>query len=100
MGRREFKEARADLDAAVELNPNLPGAWTLAGEARDQLGNAEAAQPAFEKALQRDPKDFMANLYLGAIKLKQRDIEGARPFLTLALQLQPKMPQAQLRWPS
>jgi tetratricopeptide (TPR) repeat protein len=95
--RREFKEARADLDAALELNPNLPGLWTLAGQARDALGDTDAALPAFEQALRQDPKDFIANLYLGTMKLKQRDLDGAKPLLTLAVQLQPTMPQARFQ---
>jgi tetratricopeptide (TPR) repeat protein len=95
--RREFKEARADLDAALALNSDLPGLWTLAGQARDALGDTEAALPAFEAALRQDPKDFIANLYLGTMKLKLRDLDGARPLLTLALQLQPTMPQARFQ---
>jgi tetratricopeptide (TPR) repeat protein len=95
--RREFKEARADLDAALGLNPALPGLWTQAGQARDALGDNEAALPAFEAALRQDPKDFLANLYLGTMKLKQRDMDGARPLLTLALQLQPTMPEARFQ---
>jgi len=95
--RREFKEARADLDAAVELNPALPGLWTQAGQARDALGDTEAALPAFEAALQQDPKDFLANLYLGTMKLKQRDLDGARPLLTVALQLEPTMAEARFQ---
>lgn len=95
--RREFKEARADLDAALALNPTLPGLWTQAGQARDALGDNEAALPAFEAALRQDPKDFIANLYLGTMKLKQRDLDGARPLLTLALQLQPTMPEARFQ---
>jgi tetratricopeptide (TPR) repeat protein len=95
--RREFKEARADLDAALALNPALPGLWTQAGQARDALGDTEAALPAFETALRQDPDDFLANLYLGTMKLKQRDTEGARPLLTRALQLQPTMPEARFQ---
>jgi tetratricopeptide (TPR) repeat protein len=95
--RREFKEARADLDAALALNPALPGLWTQAGQARDALGDTEAALPAFEAALRQDPKDFLANLYLGTMKLKQRDLDGARPLLTLALELQPTMPEARFQ---
>lgn len=95
--RKEFKEARADLDAALELNPSLPGLWTQAGQARDALGDTEAARTAFEAALRQDPKDFLANLYLGTMKLKQRDLDGARPLLMLALQLQPTMPEARFQ---
>jgi tetratricopeptide (TPR) repeat protein len=97
MGRREFREARIDLDAAVELDPSLPGANTLAGQARDALGDTEAAAPAFQAALRQDPRDFTANLYLGTMRLKQRDIDSARPLLELALELQPTAPLARLQ---
>jgi tetratricopeptide (TPR) repeat protein len=95
--RREFPEARADLDAAIELHGNFPGLYTMAGQARDALGDTEAAQPAFEQALKADPRDPTANLYLGTMRLKQRDLESARPMLELALQLQPNSPMARLQ---
>jgi tetratricopeptide (TPR) repeat protein len=95
--RREFHEARADLDAAIELHGNFPGLYTMAGQARDALGDTEAAQPAFEQALKEDPRDFTANLYLGTMRLKQRDLDSARPMLELALQLQPTSPMARLQ---
>jgi tetratricopeptide (TPR) repeat protein len=94
---RQFKEARADFDAAIGLNPALPGLWTLAGQARDALGDADAARQAFEAALRQDPKDLMANLYLGTMKMKLKDLDGAKPLLTLALQLQPTMPEARFQ---
>lgn len=95
--RREFHEARADLDASIALHGNFPGLYTLAGQARDALGDTQAAQPAFEEALKQDPRDFTANLYLGTMKLKQRDLDTARPMLELALQLQPNSPMARLQ---
>lgn len=97
MRRSEFREARADLDAALAIDPSFPGLWTLAGQARDALGDTDASVPAFEAALHEDPKDATANLYLGAIRLKQRDFEGARPLLELALQLQPGHPLTRLQ---
>lgn len=97
MHRREFHEARADLEAALAINPNIPGLYTMVGQARDALGDTEAALPAFEAALKQDPRDFYANLYLGTMRLKQRDFENARPLLQLALQLQPTNPQARLQ---
>jgi tetratricopeptide (TPR) repeat protein len=93
---REFHEARADLDAAINLHGNFPGLYTMAGQARDALGDTDAAQPAFEQALKADPRDFTANLYLGTMRLKQRDLDNARPMLELALQLQPNSPMARL----
>ena len=95
--RREFHEARADLDAAINLHGDFPGLFTMAGQARDALGDTEAAQPAFEQALKADPRDFTANLYLGTMLLKKRDLDGAKPMLELALQLQPKSPMARLQ---
>jgi tetratricopeptide (TPR) repeat protein len=95
--RREFKEARTDLDAALQIDSSIPGLFTLAGQARDALGDTGAAQSAFEAALHADARDATANLYLGAILLKQHDVESARPHLEIALQLQPQNPQAQLQ---
>ena len=94
--RREFHEARADLDAAIHLHGEFPGLYTMAGQARDALGDTEAAQPAFEQALKADARDFTANLYLGTMRLKQRDLDNAKPLLELALQLQPSSPMARL----
>jgi Tfp pilus assembly protein PilF len=95
--RNEFREARADLDAALELAPSFPGLYTLAGQARDALGDTAASVPAFEAALRADPKDPTANLYLGVTRLKERDFDSARPLLELALQLQPGLPLARLQ---
>ena len=94
--RREFHEARTDLDAAISLHGDFPGLYTMAGQARDALGDTDAAQPAFEQALKADPRDFTANLYLGTMRLKQRDLDSAKPMLELALQLQPNSPMARL----
>jgi tetratricopeptide (TPR) repeat protein len=93
--RREFRQARADLDAALAINPSLPGLNSLAGQARDALGDTVAAKTVFEVALRQDPRDFAANLYLGTMRMKQRDLDGARPLLELALQLHPDVQQAQ-----
>ncbi len=94
---RDFKQARADLDAALALDTKIPGLYTLAGQARDALGDTDAAQAAFESALQAEPRDPMANLYLGAILLKKREAEKAQPLLELALKLMPQNRQAQLQ---
>lgn len=85
----EFNQARRDLDNAMKLNSSLPGLCTLAGTARDKDGDAKAAETAFREALQQNPNDFDANLYLGAILYKERNMDEAKTYLQKALQLNP-----------
>ncbi|MGB9032649.1 MAG: tetratricopeptide repeat protein [Acidobacteriaceae bacterium] len=94
LGLNEFSQARRDLDNAMRLNPSLPGLCTLDGTARDKDGDAKAAEPAFRQALARNPEDFDANLYLGAILYQQRNMEEARKYLDKALQLNPQSTMA------
>jgi tetratricopeptide (TPR) repeat protein len=84
-----LERARADLDAALRLDSKLPHIYTLAGIARDKSGDAAAAEPAFREALRLDPDDFDANLYLGAILYKRRQVQEAKPYLDRALALNP-----------
>jgi tetratricopeptide (TPR) repeat protein len=95
MQRREFRQARTDLDAALAINPSMPGLNSLAGQARDALGDVDDAKAAFEVALRQDSQDFAANLYLGTMRMKQRDLDGARPLLEMAVKLHSEAPQAQ-----
>ena len=97
MRRREFPEARADLDTALGLDPSFPGLNSMAGQARDAVGDSKGSVVAFESALKADPRDATANLYLGVIRLKQRDFEGARPLLALALEVRPDDAQARFQ---
>ena len=83
----EFEPARKDLDEAVRLDPKLPGLYSLDGTARDKMGDVKAAEAAFREALKLNPDDFEANLYLGAILLKRRDLEEARPYLERAVRI-------------
>lgn len=92
--KRDFREAQSDLEAALQLNPVLPGLQTMVGRARYALGDIEGATTAYQAALRADPRDFLANLHLGVIRLEQRDFEDARPLLEFALQLNPKFPMA------
>jgi tetratricopeptide (TPR) repeat protein len=85
----EFPQARRDLDNAMKLDPSLPGLCTLDGTARDKDGDAAAAEPSFRQALQQNPNDFDANLYLGAILYNQRKMDESKIYLQKALQLNP-----------
>jgi len=90
----DFQPARRDLDEALRLDPKLPGIYTLAGTARDKTGAIPEAEVAFREALKINPDDFDANLYLGAILYKRRDLEEAKPYLDRALRLDPKSSMA------
>jgi tetratricopeptide (TPR) repeat protein len=85
----EFEQARHNLETAFQLAPNLRGLQTLLGMARDKTGDQKAAEPAFRQALQENPDDFDANLYLGALLYKQRNMDEAKGYLDRALKLKP-----------
>lgn len=84
-----FEQARVDLDAALQLDPKLPNIYTLAGTARDNSGHLDTAESAFREALKLNPNDFTANLYLGAILYKRRQLTEAKTYLDRAVQLDP-----------
>jgi tetratricopeptide (TPR) repeat protein len=85
----DFEHARADLEAALRLKPDLPHIYTLTGMARDQTGDQATAEPAFREALRQNSSDFEANLYLGSILYKRRSMDEAKQYLDRALQLNP-----------
>jgi tetratricopeptide (TPR) repeat protein len=89
MDLNEYEQARHDLETALQLSPKLPHLHTMVGMARDKTGDQKAAEPAFRQALQENPDDFDANLYLGALLYKQRHLEEAKIYLDRAVKLRP-----------
>jgi tetratricopeptide (TPR) repeat protein len=85
----EFAHACADLDAAIRLNPRLPTVYRLDGIAHDRSGETKEAEASFREALKADTNDFDANLYLGAILYKRREMENAKIYLDRAIQIKP-----------
>ncbi len=85
----DYEPARQDLEEALRLKPSLPGLYTLVGTARDKTGAVREAEAAFREALKTNPDDFEANLYLGAILYKRRDVDEAKGYLDHALRLKP-----------
>ena len=85
----EYEQARQDLEQALALKPKIPGLYTLVGTARDKTGDVKDAEPAFREALKANSDDFEANLYLGAILYKRRDVDEAKGYLDRALRLKP-----------
>src|SRR6266498_3684575 len=85
----DFEPARTDLEAALRLNPKLPNIYTLVGTVRDKTGDVKNAEPAFREALKTNADDFDANLYLGAILYKRREMDESKIYLDRALKLNP-----------
>jgi tetratricopeptide (TPR) repeat protein len=94
----EFELARDYADAALKLNPRLPGADTLRGTVLSYLGDNPGAITSLRKAVDANPNDFDAQVSLGAVLNGERDVDGARPHLERALQLKPDSPLARYEW--
>lgn len=85
----QFQRARDDLENAVRLNPKIPGAWTWTGMARDRVSDEDGAKQAFRNALELNPQDFEANLHLGAVLYRERELAAAKPYLERAVAIEP-----------
>jgi len=94
----EFERARDYADAALRLNPRLPGVDTLRGTVLSYLGDTQGAIDALRKAVAADPNDFDAQVALGAVLHTERDLDGARQHLQRALQLKPDSTLARYKW--
>jgi len=89
MDLNRFAHAVTDLEAALRLNPGLPEIYTRLGMAKDMTGDTKGAELLLRDALQRNSNDFNANLYLGSILYKQRQMPNAKTYLDRALQIRP-----------
>jgi tetratricopeptide (TPR) repeat protein len=94
----EFEPARDYAAAAAKLNPKLPGVDTLRGTVMSYLGDTEGAATILRAAVAADPKDFEAQLGLGAVLHTNRDLPGAHEHLQRALQLKPNSNLARYEW--
>lgn len=86
----DYDQARKDLEEALRLNPALPRIQTSVGIARDKSGDIPAAEAAFRQAIELNPDDFDANLYLGSILAKRHQADEAKGYLDRALRLKPR----------
>lgn len=64
-----YSKASRDADAAVRLNPNLHGAYTVGGTNETYLRDRKGAVLSFEKMLKANPSDAQTHLELGSIPL-------------------------------
>ena len=85
----EYEAAQKDLEAAVRLNPKLPGVYTMLGTNQDKLGHVQDAEQSFREALKVDANDVDANVYLGTLLYKRGALDEGKSYLDRALRLNP-----------
>jgi Tfp pilus assembly protein PilF len=93
MGR--LREARVELDRALELAPDLLPAHIFLGVLLADQGDLAGAKPHFEQALKIDPKNAEVLNDLGIVLDEQGDLSNAKTHLELALAIDPKYALAQ-----
>jgi len=90
----EASGAVDELSLAVKLNPKLPLAHYLYGQALLTLGNRTEAMQCFREELEIDPNEFGSNLYLGVLLNQGEQYKEAVPHLVRALHVRPDEPAA------
>jgi tetratricopeptide (TPR) repeat protein len=83
----DFRSAVQELGRAAELSPESSQVHTLHGQALLGMGDVDAAERAFRRALEQDPNDFEANLHLGNMRKEVGRYPEALAYLTRASRL-------------
>jgi tetratricopeptide (TPR) repeat protein len=92
--RQEIVAAAGHLARAVELNPALPGAHSLYGQALRGLSKMDDAAVQFREELKVNPYDFVANAETAMLLKQDGDLDGALLHVGRALQVRPGDPGA------
>jgi tetratricopeptide (TPR) repeat protein len=87
---KRLKAAKAAVDRAIEIDPNLPEAWTLAASLHFYREfDLAAAQAACRRAIELNPRDTLAHRrYLDLLRIQGRVNEGLS-HVTNAMALDP-----------
>jgi len=79
----------AEVKRVIELNPNLPEAYSLGGRLAFLETDMKGAEVSFRKALNLDANNFDALVWLGTLLREEGDLAEAKKNLSHALELQP-----------
>jgi Tfp pilus assembly protein PilF len=90
MKANDKKRAMDEVDRALALNPNLPEGYTLRGRLAFLQSDLKGAEAAFRQALNIDPNNFDALLWLGTLLRQQGQLKESHSWLERAIQLRPK----------
>ena len=89
--------AAGHLARAVELNPKMPWAHTLYGQALKAAGQPERATAQFQEELKVNPYDFTANTEIALLLRQDGKLDEALSHVLLALQVRPADPGASVQ---
>jgi spermidine synthase len=89
----QFEKARSELMRALELKPELSGAWYLLGVVEKHSGQFEGARRSLLRALQLDGRMYEAYNALAGIEMSQGELRQAIGHLQKSLQLMDFQPQ-------
>lgn len=84
------KQALDEVNRALQLNANLPEAYSLRGRLAYLDSDMAGAEKSFTKAVSLDPGNFDARLWLGTLQREQGSFEQAHENLNFALRLRPQ----------
>jgi tetratricopeptide (TPR) repeat protein len=89
LARHDYRDAKAELERALQLNPKLTTANALHGRALLALGEQEQAERAFRAELDGNINDFEANLQLGNLRKSAGRFDDASLYLERATTIRP-----------
>ncbi len=96
IGMKEYKNrdlhgALVEFNKSIELNPDLPVAYSIRGDVKEQLGDSNGALADFNKAIGLDHKQAIAYYGLGVLKRQKGDLDGSNADFKKAIELNPGM---------
>jgi tetratricopeptide (TPR) repeat protein len=94
--RGDYRAAATSYEEILKLRPELAEAWANAGLMHQFLGEYQIADRQFQVALQKNPRLYVPNLFLGLNLLRRHQPNAAIPYLDRAERLNPHDVQAAL----
>lgn len=91
MVSRQYRDADADFDAALALDPNLPDPWLNKGFLRLRQGDGRDALPLLQEGINRKPERQALAIFARGVAYEQMgDFRSAYEDLRRAHELEPR----------
>jgi tetratricopeptide (TPR) repeat protein len=85
-------KAVAEMEKAVQMNPDLPGVHALYARALQENHDNEGAAREYARELEKNPNDFESNLWLGLLRRDEDRLDEAMEYLKRASRMRPGDP--------